>query len=63
VDQTQVNVFGIKVGINRPDLQYTLNGVRYYEEFDRFSSQRGFEHQARIYQNDPLGKVLLWQVK
>lgn len=59
VNQQQVDILGNRVGINRPDLQYTLNGQRYYEEFDTFSSARGLEHQARIYANDPNGLVNL----
>jgi hypothetical protein len=63
VNQQQVDMNGARVGVNRPDLQYTLNGQRYYEEFDRFSSWRGFEHQARIYANDPSGIVNLFWVE
>jgi RHS repeat-associated protein len=60
VNQTQVNAQGKRVGTNRPDLQYTLGERRYYEEFDVPSSQRGLEHQARIFANDPEGTVYLW---
>ncbi|MEU7908527.1 FG-GAP-like repeat-containing protein [Actinoplanes sp. NPDC049118] len=62
VNQQQVDVNGTRVGINRPDLQYTLNGQRQYEEFDRSTSQRGPAHQTRIEANDPSGGVLLHTV-
>jgi hypothetical protein len=48
--------------MNRPDLQYTLNGVRIYEEFDLTSSLRGLPHGARLMSNDPLGIVFLFVV-
>jgi Domain of unknown function (DUF4157) len=53
VDQIQVNGEGRVVGRNRPDLQFTLNGERYYVEWDRPSSGRGPDHAARIRANDP----------
>ena len=53
VNQQQVNINGTRVGMNRPDLQYTLKGQRYYEEFDIPSSTRGPFHRARILANDP----------
>jgi RHS repeat-associated protein len=60
VNQQQVNAAGERVGINRPDLQYTdANGVRQYVEFDDFASQRGGEHASRIMANDPAGQVTL----
>jgi len=62
VNQQQVNINGTRVGVNRPDLQYTLNGRRYYEEFDIPSSTRGPGHQARILANDPDGLVELFTV-
>ncbi|MDO4898247.1 MAG: hypothetical protein Q3965_02960, partial [Rothia sp. (in: high G+C Gram-positive bacteria)] len=52
IDQQQVNAAGQRVGINRPDLQYTLEGKRYYIEYDRSSSGRGPHHAARIKAND-----------
>jgi len=57
VNQQQVNINGVRVGVNRPDLQYTMNGQRYYEEFDIPSSMRGPAHEARILSNDPSGVV------
>jgi RHS repeat-associated protein len=62
VNQQQVNVNRVRVGINRPDLQYTLNGVRYYEEYDIPSSTRGVPHRDRILANDPAGIVDLFTV-
>ena len=59
VNQRQVNAGGNVVGLNRPDLQYTLNGKRYYVEWDkplcsdRTRSRRGNNHGERIYANDP----------
>ena len=62
VNQQQVDITGTRVGINRPDLQYTLNGQRFYEEFDVPSSTRGLDHQSRIMANDPNGIVRLFTV-
>jgi len=59
VNQQQVNLNGDRVGINRPDLQYTLDGQRHYVEWDRSSSSRGEVHRDRILANDPLGNVIL----
>jgi hypothetical protein len=50
------------VGINRPDLQYTLNGVRHYEEFETGSLAAAYEHLPRIMANDPLGVFQGWHV-
>jgi hypothetical protein len=63
VNQQQVNISGARVGINRPDLQYTLNGKRFYEELDRLSSWRGLEHQARTLANDPKGALNIFWVE
>ncbi|WP_084126442.1 hypothetical protein [Demequina sp. NBRC 110054] len=58
VNQTQVNANGEVVGINRPDLQYTLDGKRYYVEWDKpicgdpTRSLRGQSHGLRILLND-----------
>jgi len=41
VNQQQVNALGQRVGINRPDLQYTLNGQRYYVEYEGLANPRG----------------------
>jgi hypothetical protein len=53
VNQQQVNALGQRVGINRPDLQYTLNGRRYYVEYEGPANPRGAAHQVRILANDP----------
>jgi len=57
VNQQQVDINGSRVGINRPDLQYTLNGQRYYDEFDTSVSGRGAGHAGRIGANDPFGII------
>jgi len=62
VNQQQVNFAGIRVGINRPDLQYSLNGVRWYEEFETSSLQDAEAHGPRIMANDPSGMFLPWYV-
>lgn len=60
VNQHQVNSAGERVGINRPDLQYTdANGKRVYVEYDTSKSSRGAEHAKRINANDPNGTVVL----
>lgn len=60
IDQQQVDVNGNHVGVNRPDLQYTLDGKRNYVEWDTPSSGRGAGHADRIKANDPsAGKVEL----
>jgi hypothetical protein len=55
VNQQQVNTAGERVGINRPDLQYNLNGRRYYVEYETQGSTRGPGHIRRIRANDPDG--------
>jgi hypothetical protein len=59
VNQEQVNAAGVRVGINRPDLQYTVGNQRVYVEFDTPDSPRGEPHAQRICANDPLGIVWL----
>lgn len=56
VNQQQVNIDGIRVGLNRPDLQYTLNGVRHYIEFETSSIRAALQHQPRILANDLFGR-------
>lgn len=63
VNQQQVDINGTRVGINRPDLQYTLNGERVYEEFDVPPSSRAAAHQTRLEANDPAGRVELFEVR
>ncbi|MHC2186358.1 RHS repeat-associated protein [Rathayibacter agropyri] len=60
VNQQQVNADGERVGINRPDLQYTdANKVRHYIEWDTTASGRGPDHAARLRANDPDGVIEL----
>ena len=59
VNQQQVNAQGTRVGINRPDIQFTFKGKRHYIEIDRSTSTRGLPHRIRILSNDPSGKVRL----
>ncbi|HEY0188901.1 MAG TPA: VWA domain-containing protein [Cellulomonas sp.] len=59
INQRQVDAAGDVVGINRPDLQYTLDGKRYYVEWDKprcadpGTTLRGDAHGQRILNNDP----------
>ena len=62
VNQQQVNAAGQRVGINRPDLQYTLNGDRFYSEYEGLANPRGAAHESRILSNDPFGNFNLWKV-
>jgi hypothetical protein len=59
VNQQQVNALGQRVGINRPDLQYTLNGQRYYVEYEGLANPRGALHEARTLANDPGANFIL----
>lgn len=60
VNQQQVDGNGIRVGVNRPDLQYTdADGQRVYVEYDTSTSNRAIDHEQRILANDPSGKVVL----
>ncbi len=54
VNQQQVNAKGVRVGINQPDLQFTLGRTRVYVEYDA-SPASNFAHQTRIQANDPEG--------
>jgi hypothetical protein len=63
VNQQQVDINGDRVGINRPDLQYTLNGQRFYEEFETGSLEAALEHGPRILANDPSGQFVPWFVR
>jgi len=56
VNQQQVDINGRRVGINRPDLQYTVDGERFYEEFETSSLENALAHEPRIMANDPLGQ-------
>jgi hypothetical protein len=58
VNQQQVNAAGQRVGVNRPDLQYTLpNGERVYIEYEGVGNPRGAAHTTRITANDPSAQV------
>jgi hypothetical protein len=59
VNQEEVNAQGVRVGQNRPDLQFTWNGQRYYVELDTPGSPRGGPHAEKICANDPAGIVIL----
>jgi hypothetical protein len=59
INQQQVDIHGNRVGRNRPDLQFTLDGKRYYVEYDRTTSNRALDHWRRILSNDPNGNVIL----
>ncbi len=63
VNQHQVNAAGERVGVNRPDLQFTFGGKRYYIEYDTPVSNRGPPHRERILANDPNGVVILKKQK
>lgn len=68
MNQQQVDASGKRVGINRPDLQYTRrDGTRVYTEYDRpgrgANSVRGRGHMNRILSNDSKGVVELKQIQ
>jgi YD repeat-containing protein len=63
INQQQVNAQGVRVGVNQPDLQFTVNGKRWYIEWDTLSSGRGLGHGERIIANDPQGQVLLFKLQ
>jgi hypothetical protein len=60
--QQQVSALGQRVGINRSDLQYTLDGKRYYYEYEGVDNARGTAHKVRILANDPNGVFQLKRV-
>ena len=63
VNQEQVNAQNVRVGQNRPDLQYTdSNGIRHYIEYDQDRSS-GAAHAERIRANDLAGVVTPKTVK
>jgi hypothetical protein len=55
LNQQQVTGSGQRVGLNRPDLQYTLRGGRHYLAVEGEGAPRGLIHQLRITANDPDG--------
>lgn len=62
INQQQVNAAGQRVGINRPDLQYTVDGRRYYIEYEGVGAPRGPSHATRITANDPNAIVIVREV-
>ena len=63
VNQEQTDAQGVRVGQNRPDLQYTdRNGIRHYIEYDQDPAS-GAAHAQRIQANDPAGVVQTKRVK
>jgi hypothetical protein len=58
VNQQQVDYNGNRVGVNRPGLQYSLDGKRYYREFESENPGRYNMHRDRLEANDPFGEVL-----
>ena len=61
--QSKASAEGVRVGMNRPDVQYAINDRRFYEEFDTVSSIRGPVHRVLIEANDPQGIVNLFVVE
>ncbi len=57
VNQQQVNAARQRVGINRPDSQYTVSRQRYYIEYEGPANPRGAAHTTRITANDPTAIV------
>ena len=57
-NQTQVDINGKKVGRNRPDVQYDMDGQHINVEFDT-KPENGSNHQQTIQKNDPNAKVIL----
>ena len=62
VIQQQVNQAGERVGVNRPGLQFSYEGQRYYVEFDTPSSNRAAGHAQRTQANDPESIVICKQM-
>lgn len=72
INQRQAGADLKQIGLNRPDLQYTLNGKRYYVEWDRplcsnpNLTRRGGSHFQRILSNDhvddPFTQVVVYAV-
>jgi hypothetical protein len=63
VNQQQISVEEVRVGVNRPDLQFTvtINGQRrrVYIEYERPGNPRGEDHANRIRTNDPNAIVIV----
>ena len=54
-NQVQVDINGNRVGNNRPDIQYNLNGQHYNIEVDR-NLKNSQKHETVILKNDPKSK-------
>ena len=59
VNQQQLDAAGDRVGLNRPDLQYTLGNARFHIEYEGLANPRGAAHEARIFANDPAAVFIL----
>lgn len=59
VNQAQATAEGVMAGLNRPDLQGTIEGLRVLVEYDNLIGGRGAEHAARILANDQAAAVIL----
>lgn len=59
VNQQQLDAAGNRVGLNRPDLQYTLGKARYHIEYEGLTNPRGAAHETRIFANDPNAVFIL----
>ena len=57
-NQAQVDANGNKVGNNRPDIQYDMDGVHHTEEFD-YNPANSQRHYETIKQNDPSTEINL----
>ena len=57
VNQRQVDASGNLCGINRPDLQFILRGVRYYVEYE--GQGNGGVRISRVRANNPAGMCIL----
>lgn len=60
-NQQQVDSNGNKVGSNRPDIQYDLNGIHYNVEFDT-TAKGSQKHQNEIPKNDPNSRNTFWMI-
>ena len=58
INQTQI-AGGLRVGWNRPDLQFTLDGVQFHLEYDRAPARRAGPHAVRLLSNDWNAAVFL----
>ena len=58
VNQQQVDLNGNRVGINRPDLQFTYLGRRYHIEYDRPPPIRALDHGQRLFANDRTATII-----